>query len=222
MDTYIADDAWMDEGLIAVDLLNPNSFASSNKLRSQSRADVIILQERKKKKGAIEQAKTDARLHGWRSEFSAAQPGTANSASAGVAVLVKSCYGSDRLDDTDLFGEPHRACAAETSACDGCLLVSLYLRDSEGASPQNLRLMEETAELANASGRPCLIAMDANMSPDELMACNWPGMAKGKLIHTDDPTCGSSTYDMFLAGGGLERAVTGVQRIIDSGTWPHT
>ena len=81
--------------------------------------------------------------------------------------------------------------------------------------------MEEAAAIVRSAQCPWVIATDANMNPAEVRACNWAGLARGALVHTDMPTCSANTYDFFLVGGGLEKAVVGVQRLTDSGTFPH-
>ena len=81
--------------------------------------------------------------------------------------------------------------------------------------------MEEAAALVATARRPWIIAMDANMEPDKLEATGWPELAGVKLVHTHAPTCGASNFDMFMVGGGLQRAVVGVQTITNTSTNPH-
>jgi hypothetical protein len=126
------------------------------------------------------------------------------------------------MTDTEEFPEPQRACAAEATLANGCVLVSLYLRHSEGATPENVALMEEVAAFVSSVRRPWIVGMDANMSPDELERTGWPALTGGTLFCTQDPTCGDSFYDLFLLGGGMERTVVGVQKIVDTGTNLHS
>ena len=103
----------------------------------------------------------------------------------------------------------------------GIHVISLYLKDSEGLSEYNLRVLQEAAVLALTLGTPWIMAGDWNITPEQLQAANWLGVAKGTVFATELPTCHCSTYDYFVVSHNLAHAVVGVQRIDDAGLHPH-
>ena len=79
---------WKDQGLVAIDSVNGNSFASTEFLRKKSAADAILIQETKMQQHKLEQLQAEARGDGWRAEATAAVKGAGNSSSCGTAILV--------------------------------------------------------------------------------------------------------------------------------------
>ena len=71
------------------------------------------------------------------------------------------------------------AIVAETTVLGGISVISAYLRHSEGASPDNLRIVEELAASIIAAGPDWVLAMDANMAPEALRATNWEELIGG-------------------------------------------
>ena len=214
---------WKDQGLWAIDTLNPNSFNStgSQNYRTNSHADAIILQETKAGSVAQQHLKTDAQSSGWNAVSTAAREGRRNGRSGGAAVLVRNSFNADHSPGLALTAEPHRAVFADTSICGGTTLISLYLRQGEGMSPGNRTILEETAAEISSLDTPWIIGMDANMSPADLQKSGWVDMIKGQIIAPEIPTCSSSTLDFFVVSKQLVPAVHAVQVIQDVGTSPH-
>ena len=52
----------------------------------------------------------------------------------------------------------------------GLHVVSVYLKDSEGLSEYNLRVLQEAAALALTLGTPWIMAGDGNITPEQLQA----------------------------------------------------
>ena len=220
--TLAEDDSWKDLGLIAVDTANGNSFASTEFLRAKSAADAMLVQETKVLGHATDEIHKNARKHGWRAVATPALKCSGNSASSGTAVLVRSNFGLREAPGSEILYEPHRSCMAEATMLDGIYLVSAYLRHSEGASPDNQRILAEiAANLATANGK-WLLAMDANMTPESLHQTGWLELVDGVIHHCDQATCGRNNYDYFVASASVSRTVHGVQKITDGGINPHS
>ena len=220
--TIAADDSWHGNGLMAFDTANGNCFASTEYLRRTSAADAILIQETKTLEGRTDSLKANAKVDGWRTITTAANPGRGNTASGGTAVLVRSCFGLRVAPGSELIGEPHRSCMGQATLLDGLYVTSAYLRHSEGASPENLAILGEiAANLATTDGR-WLLGMDANMSPQELTETGWLELVDGKIHHANAPTCGNNNYDYFVASKAVSRSIHGVQVVTDAGMNPHS
>ena len=117
----------------------------------------------------------------------------------------------------------HRVAAAHVSAIvpGGIHIISVYLKDSEGLSEYNLRVLQEVAALTQSLGTPWVVAGDWNVSPAQLQQANWLGVIKGVVFATELPTCNDNTYDFFVVCQSMAHAVVGVQRLDDAGLQPH-
>ena len=83
-------------------------------------------------------------------------------------MFTKKCFGLEKFDALEIPSEPHRAVFTHTTALGGCTVISLYLRHSEGLSPENKTILEKlAAALSLVEGR-WIVACDANMPPDVL------------------------------------------------------
>ena len=190
--------------------------------REKSAADAILIQETKVRESGLGHLQAAARRDGWQAEATAATKGAGNTSSCGTAVLARSNYGLRKVPGSAIQHEPHRACMAESTMLDGVHLVSAYLRHSEGASPENLRILEEVAaNLATANGN-WLLAMDANMCPEVLQQTGWLDLVNGVIHHCGQETCGRNNYDYFVATASVSRTVHGVQKITDRGINHHS
>ena len=117
--TLLKDQTWRHDGLVAVDSLNCNSFPSSEHARNASTADALMLQETKQLLGRVATAMAEALADSWRAAFTPAEPGGANSASAGTAVMVKICHGLDDEVVPKPEVEAHRIKAAWSTLNEG-------------------------------------------------------------------------------------------------------
>ena len=208
--TLKEEDGWRKTGLLAIDSLNSNSFHSATTARATSSADALVLQETKVKKAKSDWIRAEARKDGWRAEMSAAAPAGGHAASGGVAVLVKSAYGLRTVPATELATEANRAVITETTFLGGCVLASVYLRHTEGPSPENLAIMDDVASSLAAAGPDWVMAMDANMPPEVMTASGWPDLLQAKLFHCNADTCGDANFDYFLVSNSLARLVYGL------------
>ena len=116
----------------------------------------------------------------------------------------------------------YNAVFTKTSIGQGCILVSLYLRHSEGLSADNRKLLEEAAgELAQIKG-PWILGMDANMEPEILRRSQWPELVGGTIFAPTVHTCGAATLDYFVVSKDLAPSILGTQVLSDSGFFPHS
>ena len=187
----------------------------------QSAADAILLQETKTKEAGLGELKGKARKNGWRTTASPAADGAANSASGGVAVMVRTCFGLRDLPGTEIEGNENRGVLAETTLLGGTVLISAYLRHSEGPSPCNKQLIDQLTASILSAGPNWILAMDANMEPDLLRTTGWEKAVGGTIFSSGQPTCNSSNYDYFLVSNSLRHNVHCVQKATDAGTNPH-
>ncbi len=100
--------------------------------------------------------------------------------------------------------------------------VSQYLRDSEGASPQNLAHLDKTAALIKSLKGPWVIAGDLNMPPEVLKATGFIEFIDGVVIAIADPTCGDQCFDYFIVARSFAHAVAGISLVSDGGFNPHS
>ena len=212
---------WTSQGLWAVDTVNAGSFKSSADYRNRTAADAVIMQETKAAGKKVQWMHNQACKGGFKIESTPAKKSTHGGRSAGAAVMVKKRLAIDAHHGLQLTSEPHRAVFAQTSIGQGCTLISLYLRHSEGLSADNRRLLEEAAgELAQIKG-PWIIGMDANMEPDIMRRSQWPELVGGTIFAPTVQTCGAATLDYFIVSKDLAPSILGTQVLLDSGFFPH-
>ena len=136
--------------------------------------------------------------------------------------MSRKCFALDKSNGLELAEDPHRAKFAASSVADGCLLISLYLKDGEGMSPYNRALLEGLAAELARTDKQWIIGADANMSPQALAESGWVDMVGGHIIAPDLPTCTSDTFDFFIVSSELRKAVHGVQVITNASSFPHS
>ena len=100
-------------------------------------------------------------------------------------------------------------------------MVSLYLRHSEGMSPENARILEAVAARLALHNGPWVLAGDFNMTPQQLALSGWPDIVQGRVVQPVGPTCNDRVIDFFVVSHHLASSVVGAQRIIDAGVRPH-
>ena len=222
----LGDTWWREAGLWALDSSNANCYDTAcNNILSKSAADLLLLQEtRLKTAESIEAAKRRARKAGWNAHLTEAKTTEAGKGSGGCGVLARKGTGVAPAD-SDLVAEDvkHRISAAFVNAVvpGGFHVISVYLKDSDGLSEYNLRVLQEAAALALTLGGPWVMAGDWNVGPDQLQEANWLKVAKGKVFATELSTCNNATYDYCVVSNCLCHAVAGVQRLDDAHTQPH-
>ena len=95
----------------------------------------------------------------------------ADRGSGGCAVAARKGTGITAVDDglvADQF--THRIVAARVKAIvpSGVHILPVYLKDSDGLSEYNLRVLQEAAALVSTLGGPSIMAGDWNMGPKTL------------------------------------------------------
>ena len=219
-ETSLADDTWVHQGCWVLDSLNSNAFRSAAHTRATTRADVLFLQETKVPVEGHNDLLTQSQNGGWHAAHSPAHRGEGNGRSGGVAVLARLHLGMEHADALDLDEEQHRVVWAYSTLADGCILASVYLRHSEGLSPDNRSILEQIAATVSAIEKPWIIAGDFNMEHTVLAESGWLDMVGG-VAFAPKRTCGAAGLDFFVVSRSLASSVQGVQLVSDTGTFPH-
>ena len=192
---------------------------------TRSAADVLMLQELRRvfDDSSADPLSKSSRGVGWNLQASSAKAGTASLASGGVAVAAKRGTGivAHRGVVRDGFGHRMHFSFVNAVLRGGIHCWSIYLRDSEGLSPENLALLEEAAAIVSALRGPWVIAGDWNVEPGALLASGWVDLINGVVVAPQLPTCHNHTYDYFVVSKNIAHAVAGIQRIEDAGLFPH-
>ena len=120
--------------------------------------------------------------------------GHGNTASAGVALIVRP--GISVTPVTSAVAGFHVPTSArfgfwliEGGLRGGHIIVVAYLHDSIGLKDLNLALLQEIASVLIALGKPYIILADWNITPDVLVAGEWPNGIGGKICEAGRPTC---------------------------------
>ncbi|CAK0858886.1 unnamed protein product [Prorocentrum cordatum] len=122
---------------------------------------------------------------GWKSRIVPAAPGIGLGTSGGVGIFVRDFLGchdvSAKVGPTLV---PHRAASAIVQIPGGVsiLVVSAYLRDSEGLSESNMGILcKLRAELSSLLG-PFILGADFQMEPDVLASCDLVSVLSANLV----------------------------------------
>ena len=203
---------------------NPNSWTTAqDKILPFVAADALVMQETKLCGTAgVTKVSNQGRANGWNATASMAHRTEADMGSGGCVVAVPRGRGitpHDAVKD----GFRHRFHIAWTSSFlkGGIHIGSVYLRDSEGLSADNLTILQEVAAVVSQLRGPWVLGGDWNMTPQLLETTNWLRMVQGVVVAPTAPTCNGSTYDFFVVSAGLRPAVAAVQRLDDAGLHPH-
>ena len=103
----------------------------------------------------------------------------------------------------------------------GIYSFTVYLRHSEGLSPENMVLLDYTAAALGALKGPWVIGGDWNLSPQVLADSKWLQIVDGVVFATQLDTCNDNVYDFFVVHRSIAQAVVGVQRLQDGNLNPH-
>ena len=192
---------------------------------SRASADVVLGQEHKRCTAArVDSARAEAKGLKWSACLSQAHPTAAAAGSGGCVVAVRASSGIHD-NTTALVSEPYRHRVA-VSWVDGIVpggvhCISAYFRHSEGLSPANMALLDELTVVIRSLTGPWLLAADWNFSPAVLVASGWTKVVRGEVFATSLPTCHDSTYAYFVVHSQLAKYVVAVQRVDDTGLYPH-
>lgn len=221
----LSDKWWKPLGLWAFDTVNPNSWRSGcGAVLAKSCADCVFMQETKRVISDDDPTALGrcARKLGWSACAWSARRNPSGQASGGVAVIARRGIGICPHEVVKEDCQYRQGFAHFNGCCRGGIHCgSVWMKDSEGLSATNLRLL---ANLASSIGRlrgPWLLGGDWNMEPSTLQACGWLDAVDGVVVATSLPTCHSSIYDYFVVSRGLLPAVVGIQRLDDAGLSPH-
>ena len=217
---------WATQGLWAIDSANSNAWSTAaTRILHTDGADILLLQETKLASHRISVSSNQARQRGWSAVFNPAHPMAADKSSGGTAVCVRRGIGvSDDVGKLVPEVFKHRIQLSWVNAVlrGGIYVISVYLHDSVGVSPENLILLEELAIIIGALRGPWVAGGDWNLPPEVLLATNWVKLVKGNLQAPQLPTCNAATYDYFVVSGSLSHAIHGIQRVDGVGMHPHS
>ena len=155
--------------MYAVDTANTNYIDTAHdKVLPKSTADVVMLQETKVKTAEDTAAATRRlRQAGWNAHVSQAKTTEAGRGSGGCAITARRGTGISPVESGLIAPEmKHRIAAAHVNAIVpvGVYMISIYLKDTEGLSEENLRVLQEAAALALSLGTPWIMAGGWNIS----------------------------------------------------------
>ena len=225
--TLRGDSSWKEAGLWAMDTVNPNAWRAGKEYLQHTLADVVCMQETKMRDGdAIAAVEAAMRNKGWRACLSPADLTTAGRPTGGVAIACRAMVGMTTVATQETCSAApyrHRLTATWLQGVvrGGIFILSIWLRDSEGLSPENLDILQQVAEVLSSLRGPWVIGGDWNINPQVLAASGWLGIVDGVIHSPEEPTCNSNTYDYFVVSKTFSGAVAGVLQIEDAGLQPH-
>ncbi len=224
------DDCEEERFALTVDSCNATSAGSLYRFLKRTVADLVLCQEHHLPPRDIAGASTRLRCMGWQSMWLPAIPGKGGGWSAGVAVLARTPVmislppaGSDMV-------HPGRAIAAKVEApgLRAFLAYSLYLRDGEGMSEENLGILGEVGAHAEAhDGIPFIIGADFQNTPAAVAHMGFADSAGAAIMATGHPrgTCrmkkASTEIDFYVVSKDMARAVRTISTVEGVGTRPH-
>ncbi len=175
------------------------------------------------------------RAIGWKFAPSPAARGKGGGPSAGVGVAVPAQHGwatAGGADTWDLSppGSPGRIAAAwvQAGCAGGVLVISMYLWDSEGLTPRNMRIVEAAIEAGRAYGGLWIVGGDQNMTPAELSNGLDRLLARADAVvrAPEEPTCYPSTgaprvLDFYIVDSRLDAGFRSIEVDTSLGLAPH-
>ncbi len=188
------DDGGEERYSLVVDSCNATSAGSLYRFLRRTCADLVLCQEHHLPPKDIAAASTRLRGMGWQSVWAHAVPGKGGGWSAGVAVIARAPImislppkGSDKVHDG-------RAVAAKVEApgMRDFIAYSLYLRDGEGLSEENLAILGDVGEHIEAhAGMPHLLGADFQCPPAALARAGFAENVGAMIMATGHPrgTC---------------------------------
>ena len=221
-----AQSAWhIDEGLWALDTINPNQLSGLASYLETSNSDVVMAQEgREDDPLTLLSREASAKKCGWNLYPVPALRTEADGLSAGVAIASRAFYGMSKgcLEGVPDTFKPRIACAHVGAFCRGGVhIISAYFWCAEGLSRRNLDLMHYLAMVIHSLSGPWILGADFNMPPDVVESSGWLQLIKGKVVVAEAPTCGLSKYDYFIVDSRLGGAVVGAALVVNAGFHPH-
>ena len=82
------------------------------------------------------------------------------------------------------------------------MLRSIWLKDSEGLSEYNLRLLAVLISVVSEFRRPWVLGGDWNMSPEQLTTSGALEILGGTVVAPELPTCNGKIYDCLWSARG--------------------
>ena len=190
-------------------------------------ADVVCIQETKVHgKDAIAAAEAAAWCKGWRACLAPAELTAAGRPTGGIAVACRATVGMITVTTletsaTTTFCNRLAASWLQGVVRGGLFILSIWLRDSEGLSPENLDILQHAVEVLASLRGPWVIGGDWNMNPQVLAASGWLALVDGVIHAPEQPTCNNNTYDYYVVSKAFSSAVAGVLQVEDAGLQPH-
>eukprot|EP00971_Amphidinium_carterae_P348645 6490607-Amphidinium_carterae.1 len=189
--------------------------------------DVLCIQEHHRKRDSLPDASSWAQKAGLQSHFLPAEPGRLETTSkGGVALLVRKHIGMQPLQlDLDGTVLQHRLAAIHLQGVvRGGLAVFTFYGIAGAGVPGNLPLLTLLQEKLRQQTLPWIVGADWNISIAELRQLDFAGMAGGRLVASDSPTCtnGSRCIDYWLVCERLYPACRGLFVDVSAPTSPHS
>ena len=151
----------------------------------------------------------ELRQRGWDVVFVGCETTDLQGFSAGVCIATRRFLGATPLFLRDAAIVPHRAVHVHVDAWlkGGVVVITVYLIVGIGLAQANWDILVAISDFIAGLQVPWLVAVDYNMSPENLQASGWTDSVGGKVVFTPSPTCHSkgkgSTIDFMVAHPAL-------------------
>lgn len=104
--------------------------------------------------------------------------------------------------------------------------ISLYAFAGDDALNRNIPLLATLATFLASVQPPWVIALDANMTPEELETMHWLEQVGGTVLAPSGPTCfpgqgNPRTLDFFVASTGLPNRVAYIRQWLEAPISPR-
>ncbi len=220
-----------DQFALAVEAANTTGWKGLQRRLVASSAHALLAQETWVTQDAIPAASAWALRRGWKSVWTAAQPGPNGGASGGTAIFVRDYLGLRYPPGSTHEWCPGRAVAGILDApCHRpMLLVSCYLVHGIGPAQANLELLATIGERRQAMRceHELLLGGDLNMDPPDFALTGFeaqmgatvlaPGTARGTFRTAKS----ASLLDYFVVSNRTATAVQSVATVEAAGTKGH-
>ncbi len=157
---------------LEIETANTTGWRALQRRLLRTRAHALLAQETWLTPDAVPAASAWAKRHGWKSVWTAANPGPHGGASGGAAVFLRDHFGLRYPPGGSHVLSPGRVVAAVADVPDHrpLLLVSMYLVHGVGAGSASLAILADTGRRiqSGAKGYEVIVGGDFNMEPPEL------------------------------------------------------
>ena len=201
--------------------MNATCENSARARLKETPADIVCVQEHRKRSDELEEATRLACRAGWKAAYDPALATVANGSSGGTGVVARDWVGTraaDALPAEVEWPPTHRFSLRWVDAVvkGGILVASVYLETGSGYGGANIGILNMIGQVLRAYARPFILGGEWQMDQAVLAASGWLRAIGGTAVAPADEqfTCVSSrsasTIDYFVVADALISAVRGV------------